>query len=50
MKAKSEEYVFEKEFGDSFGVNVFGARDEDDPLRKAVVDHDHQRIKTGRGG
>ena len=49
MKAKSEEYVFEKKFGDSFGINIFGTRDEDDPLRKAVVDHDQQGIETSRG-
>ena len=50
MEAETEEYVFEKEFSDSFGIDGFVTRSENDPLRKAVVDHDQQRIKTGRGG
>ena len=44
-----EEYMFEKEFGDSFGVDGFVTRSENDPLQKAMVDHDQQGIKTSRG-
>ena len=40
MEAETEEYVFEKEFGDSFGVDGFVTRSENNPLRKAMVDHD----------
>ena len=49
MEAETEEYMFEKELGDSFGVNGFVTRSENDPLRKAVVNHDQQGIKTHRG-
>ena len=47
MEAETEEYVFEKEFGNSFGVDGFVTRSENDPLRKAMVDHDQQGIKAG---
>ena len=49
MEAETEEYVFEKEASDPFGIDSFVARSENDPLRKAVVNHDQQGIKTGRG-
>ena len=49
MEAETEEYMFEKELGDSFGVNGFVTRSENDPLQKAVVNHDQQGIETGRG-
>ena len=42
MEAETEEYVFEKEFGDSFSIDGFVTRSENDPLRKAMVDHDQQ--------
>ena len=42
MESEAEEYMFEKEFGDSFGVNGFITRSENDPLRKSVVDHNQQ--------
>ena len=42
MEAETKEYMFEKEISDSFDVNGFVTRSENDPLRKAVVDHDHQ--------
>ena len=44
-----EEYVFEKEVGNPFGIDSFVTRSENDPLRKAMVDHDQQGIKTVRG-
>ena len=34
----------EKEFGYSHRVNGFGTWDNDHPLRKTVVDHDHYRV------
>ena len=49
MKAETKEYMFEKKFGYSFGVDGFVTRSEDDPLRKAVVNHNHQRVETGGG-
>ena len=50
METKAEEYMFEKEFGDSFGIDGFITWGENDPLRKAMVDHDQQRIKSSGGG
>ena len=41
MEAKAFEYVVEEMFGDSDHVYSFRARNEDYPLRKAMVDHDH---------
>ena len=49
METKAEEYMFEKEFSDSFGIDGFVTRSENDPLQKVVVDHNQQQIKTGRG-
>ena len=49
MEAETEEYVFEKEFSDFFGVDGFVTRSENDPLRKAMVDHDQQGVKTSGG-
>ena len=46
MKSESKEDIFEKEFGYSLGVDGFSAWDENYPLRKAMVDHDQERIKT----
>ena len=50
MESKVEEYMFEKEFGNSFSVNGLVTRGENYPLRKAMVNHDQQRIKTIRKG
>ena len=44
MKSKSKEDIFEKEFGYSLGVDGFSTWDENYPLRKTVVDHNHERI------
>ena len=49
METKSKEYVFEKEFGHSFGIYGFSAWSENYPLRKTVVNHDHERIISTRG-
>ena len=46
MKAKAFEYIVEKKLGDSGSVNGFGARSKNHPLCKAVVDYNHDRIKT----
>ena len=49
MKSEAKEYIFEKEIGYPFGIKGFVARDENYPLRKTMVDHDHQRIVAMRG-
>ena len=38
--------MVEKKLGYSYGVHIFGARGGNDPLTKAMVDHDHDRIKA----
>ena len=40
----------EEEGGDPLGCNSFLCRAENHPLTKAVVHHDQERVKTGRGG
>ena len=42
MEAKAFEHVVKKMFGYSSRIYGFQARDENYPLHKAVVDHDHQ--------
>ena len=49
MEAKTFEHIFKEKLGDSSSINGFGARNKDYPLRKAVVDHDQDRIKSGGG-
>ena len=49
MKTETFEYEIEKELGNSCSINGFLARRKNYPLRKAMVDHDHDRIKTRRG-
>ena len=49
MEAETFEYIAKEKLGDSGGVNGFGARNKDYPLRKAMVNHDQDRIKTGGG-
>ena len=41
MEAKVFEHMVEKMFGYSGCIYGFGARDENYPLHKAVVDHNH---------
>ena len=48
MQAEPWKDMFEKERGYSSSVNLFGARAENYSLHKAVVDHDHARVKTSR--
>ena len=38
--------MVEKKLGYSCGIYGFGTRDENYPLTKAMVDHNHDRIKT----
>ena len=38
--------MFEKKLGYSYGIHGFGAGGENYPLTKAMVDHNHDRIKT----
>ena len=42
MEAEAFKHMVEKMFGYSSCIYGFGARDENYPLCKAVVDHDHQ--------
>ena len=44
------EYIVKKELGDSVCVNCFGTWGKNYSLRKAMVDHDHQRIEAARWG
>ena len=48
MKTKAFEYKVEKQLGDSCSVNGLQARCKNYPLCKAMVDHDHDRIKSRR--
>ena len=41
--------MFEKEFSHSFGVYSFSTRSENYPLRKTMVDHNHERVISKRG-
>ena len=50
MKTKAFEYKVKKQLCDSYGVNGFLARCKNYPLHKAMVDHDHDRIKSCRRG
>ena len=44
MYSKAFEDMGEKKLSHSRSINGFGARDNDHPLRKAVVDHDQNRV------
>ena len=48
MKTKVFEYEVKKQLGDSCGINGLLARCKNYPLCKAMVDHDHDRIKAPR--
>ena len=50
VKAKSRENMGEKELCDSSSIDVFSAGAINYPLHKAMVYHDHNRIKTMRIG
>ena len=39
-----------KELGNAGSINVFGAGSEDYPLRKAMVNHNHQGIMASGWG
>ena len=49
MKAKAFEYEVKKQLGNSCSVNGLLARCKNYPLSKAMVDHDHDRIKSHGG-
>ena len=49
MKTKVFEYEVKKQLGNSCSVNGLLARSKNYPLSKAMVDHDHDRIKSRRG-
>ena len=44
MKTKSFEDMGEEEFGYLHGVDGFGTRNDNYPLCKAMVDHNHDRV------
>ena len=48
MKTKVFEYEVKKQLGNSCSVDGLLARCENYPLHKAMVDHDHDRIKPRR--
>ena len=48
MKTKAFEYEVKKQLGNSCSVNGLLARCKNYPLHKAMVDHDHDRIKARR--
>ena len=48
MQSKPFEDKVEKQLGDSCGINSLRARGKDYPLRKAMVNHNHNRIKPRR--
>ena len=48
MKTEVFEYEVKKQLGDSCSINGFLARCKNYPLSKAMVDHDHDRIKSRR--
>ena len=50
METETLKDMGKKELGDASSVNVFGAGSKNYPLRKAVVDHDQQRIMAGGWG
>ena len=49
MKTEAFEYKVKKQLGDSCSINSLLAGCKDYPLSKAMVDHDHDRIKACRG-
>ena len=50
MKTEAFEYKVKKQLGNSCHVNGLLARCKNYPLCKAMVDHDHDRIESRRGG
>ena len=50
MKTEALEYVVKKQLGNPSSVDGLLARCKNYSLSKAMVDHDHDRIKTRGGG
>ena len=50
MEIKAFKDMGKKKLGDAGSINVFGAGSEDYPLRKAMVNHDHQGIMASGWG
>ena len=50
METKAFKDVGKKKLGNAGSINVFGTGSKDYPLRKAVVDHDHQEIMASGWG
>ena len=49
VKTKAFEYEVKKQLGNSCSINGLLARCKNYPLCKAMVDHNHDRIKSRRG-
>ena len=49
MKTETFEYEVKKQLGNPCSVNGLLARCKNYPLSKAMVDHNHNRIKSCRG-
>ena len=50
METKVFEYMVEEKFGHAGGIYGFQTRDENYPLCKAMIDHNHQRVMSVRWG
>ena len=50
METEAFEDMGKKKLGNAGSIDVFRAGSKNYPLRKAMVDHDHQGIMAGRWG
>ena len=50
METEAFKNVRKKKLGNASSIDVFGTGSKDHPLRKAVVDHNHQGIMASRWG
>jgi len=48
VETKAGEDMFEKQGNNTGGIDGFATRDENHPLYKPMVNHDQNRVKTGR--
>ena len=50
METEAFKDVGKEKLGNAGSINVFGTGSKDYPLRKAMVDHNHQGIMAGGWG
>ena len=50
METEAFKDVGKKKLGNAGSIDAFGTGSKDNPLRKAMVDHNHQGIMAGRWG